>query len=239
MSRSIHESVSPCMHVSSTCVQVSFPCPPIVQMRLSLKIHKSQQLFFHTYRLVSYDWVQTLPNAAPMYLLGECRPGQGRDVYPGGSERLAIAGNFRPLVGRSGGGGLDSLWDDKGRVEGTITKGSTTNRWHNWELCSSFCDCDFVVAKSSGQELVIIARCYQISISPPQVTQKATWCWASLLYLSLADKKAVSKWWCGSVSIPDKGKCSSKILEMQVFEPHPKDTLQRRWSRAPPKFSHQ
>ena len=77
---------------------------------------------------MSYDRVQILPNAAPMYLLGECRPGQGRDVYPGGSERLAIAGNFRPLVGRSGGGGLDSLWDDKGRVEGTITKGSTTNR---------------------------------------------------------------------------------------------------------------
>ena len=77
---------------------------------------------------MSYDWVQTLPNAAPVYLLGECRPGQGRDVYPGGSERLAIAGNFRPLVGRSGGGGLDSLWDDKGRVEGTITGGSTTNR---------------------------------------------------------------------------------------------------------------
>ena len=34
----------------------------------------------------------------------------------------------------------------------------------------------FVVAKSSGQELVIIARCYQMSISPPQVTQKPTKC---------------------------------------------------------------
>ena len=77
---------------------------------------------------MSYDRVQILPNAASMYLLGECRPGQGRDVYPGGNERLAIASNFRPLVGRSGGGGLDSLWDDKGRVEGTITGGSTTNR---------------------------------------------------------------------------------------------------------------
>ena len=61
----------------------------------------------------------------PHLQIGELRLGSNA---PGGSERLAIAGNFRPLVGRSGGGGLDSLWDDKGRVEGTITKGSTTNR---------------------------------------------------------------------------------------------------------------
>ena len=79
----------------------------------------------------------------------------------------------------------------------------------------------------------MIARCYQISISPPQVTQKPTKCWASLVYLSLVDKKAVSKRWCSSISIPNKGKCSSKILEMHVFEPHPKDTVQRRGSRDP------
>ena len=73
----IHIPKHPCPKVSMyQCLHVSFPCPPIVQMRLSLKIHKSQQLFFHTYRLVRYDWIQTLPNAASMYLLGNA--GQGR-----------------------------------------------------------------------------------------------------------------------------------------------------------------